>query len=387
MTMKLNPKATYSSHLVIPVLGKSYEIQKYSNFTISTGLIGKPDLIYNQDVYLMDSQLPPHQHFVRDLLGQYFVVSSQFKDVSVFMLDQKGLSYESATKDTYRTVLEAECHLSPDRYASLEDYSNIQFKSVIYITNDSVPILESTLGSFSINSPELLTKSTEILLDSCRELNDKLAAYKSDQAPDKKIFISRKKEDKMAEDIIDSYYDYLKLGLEGVTINKKLMEDVDKSIRDTFCNPEKQPYIPGGEQYNLSLGEIFKYVAERLLVETYHDELEQFFLSQGYEIIDGSDYRLSEQIELFSRASSVAGVSGGGLVNAIFCNPDTKIYALAPTNTFYSGGHDHTLSRLFGDFHVIPGTPRNWEAMEPNKKYSASQIIQAFSDTVTTRDP
>lgn len=375
-------KITYSNHTSTLAQNRAYEIQTYTDLTIITGLEDKPELIYDHDVYLVMSDLPPHQHFVRDILGQYFIISGQRPHISIFMVDQKDKTYEEAVKPSYREILETDCALSLESYASLSDYSKIQFKSISYITNDSVPILERHLGEYRISSPTLRPVSTSLLLDSHRQLNNKLSKYKVNQSLDRKIFISRKKEDKQVEDILDSFFEYLKLGLQGVKSNKKLMEDVDKTITDSFFDPENMHR----EKYNSILNHEFKYASERLLVDSEHEVLETHFSSLGYEIIDASKYTLPEQIALFSQASSVVGVAGGGMVNALFCDQSTKVRVLAPSNTFYSGGYDQIFSRIFKDFFVAPNQERDWESRESNKKFSALDIIKTFSEQEPTQD-
>jgi hypothetical protein len=58
----------------------------------------------------------------------------------------------------------------------------------------------------------------------------------------------------------------------------------------------------------------------------YKDEkrLEDFFKSNGYEIVYAEDYGLIEQIKLFSEAKTIASVSGTGLFNLFWGNEQTK---------------------------------------------------------------
>lgn len=59
----------------------------------------------------------------------------------------------------------------------------------------------------------------------------------------------------------------------------------------------------------------------------YKDEkqLEDFFKSEGYEIVYAEDYGLIDQIKLFSEAKTIASLSGAGLFNLLWGNQDTKI--------------------------------------------------------------
>lgn len=59
----------------------------------------------------------------------------------------------------------------------------------------------------------------------------------------------------------------------------------------------------------------------------YKDEkqLEDFFRSEGYEIVYAEDYGLIDQIKLFSEAKTIASVAGAGLFNLLWSNKNTKI--------------------------------------------------------------
>lgn len=78
------------------------------------------------------------------------------------------------------------------------------------------------------------------------------------------------------------------------------------------------------EKYN---AEYLKVMEEpRSKQRYYKDEkkLEDFFRSNGYEIIYAEDYGLVEQIKMFSEAKTIASVSGAGLFNLLWCNEQTK---------------------------------------------------------------
>ena len=52
--------------------------------------------------------------------------------------------------------------------------------------------------------------------------------------------------------------------------------------------------------------------------------LEDFFRSEGYEIVYAEEYGLIEQIKLFSEAKTIASVSGAGLFNLLWGSEQTK---------------------------------------------------------------
>jgi hypothetical protein len=63
-------------------------------------------------------------------------------------------------------------------------------------------------------------------------------------------------------------------------------------------------------------------------------ELEDFFRSEGYEIVYAEDYGLIDQIKLFSEAKTIASVAGAGLFNLLWGNEDTKVLEIM-TNPLY----------------------------------------------------
>lgn len=58
------------------------------------------------------------------------------------------------------------------------------------------------------------------------------------------------------------------------------------------------------------------------------EALERIALSNGFEVINPSDFSVAEQVAMFAGASAVVGEYGSGIHNAIFCKPRTKIIAL-----------------------------------------------------------
>jgi hypothetical protein len=63
-------------------------------------------------------------------------------------------------------------------------------------------------------------------------------------------------------------------------------------------------------------------------------ELEDFFRSEGYEIVYAEDYGLIDQIKLFSEAKTIASVAGAGLFNLLWGNEDTTVLEIM-TNPLY----------------------------------------------------
>lgn len=59
-------------------------------------------------------------------------------------------------------------------------------------------------------------------------------------------------------------------------------------------------------------------------------EVERFFSSKGYEIIEPSSLSLIDQISIFSNAKEIFGIQGAAMCNTIFSGPDAKVGYLSP---------------------------------------------------------
>ena len=58
------------------------------------------------------------------------------------------------------------------------------------------------------------------------------------------------------------------------------------------------------------------------------DEVAEYFISLGFEEVFCENLSMKEKIGLFKGAKVVAGPSGGGMVNTIFCHPKTKVISI-----------------------------------------------------------
>ncbi len=110
------------------------------------------------------------------------------------------------------------------------------------------------------------------------------------------------------------WFKYNYLAIDIIRKDLELYIDLDK-FRKIFISREKynQKYL--------------KIMEESRSKQRYYKEekrLEDFFRSQGYEIVYAEDYGLIEQVKLFSQAKIIASVSGAGLFNLLWGNEETK---------------------------------------------------------------
>ncbi len=53
--------------------------------------------------------------------------------------------------------------------------------------------------------------------------------------------------------------------------------------------------------------------------------------SKGYKVINPQQYKIDEQINIFSKAKKIIAPHGSNLSNIVFCNPGTEIFEIGPT--------------------------------------------------------
>ncbi|MBL8524826.1 MAG: DUF563 domain-containing protein [Betaproteobacteria bacterium] len=82
------------------------------------------------------------------------------------------------------------------------------------------------------------------------------------------------------------------------------------------------PWAPGALGRRLYLGRRAAPGTRKLMNGP---EIEQRYLSAGFEIIYPEDYTLDEQIRMFNSATDIAGPHGSAFVNIIFCRPGTRV--------------------------------------------------------------
>jgi hypothetical protein len=70
--------------------------------------------------------------------------------------------------------------------------------------------------------------------------------------------------------------------------------------------------------------------------EEYDIKLEEYFLNNGFEIVDLWDYNLSQQIDLFSKCRIIAGIQGTNLINSIWMNDNSKIFEIKIFENYFS---------------------------------------------------
>jgi hypothetical protein len=125
-----------------------------------------------------------------------------------------------------------------------------------------------------------------------------------DENSPKKIFITRMEKDDNVRNIHDMFYE----------------SDVYDIQKPQALIQEENNW--GGTKY------IKQLLRERLVPKVNEEKLEQFFISNGYTVIDPEKISFYDQINYYYNATHVASIRGSGLMNTLFCDPGTNIFIL-----------------------------------------------------------
>jgi len=99
-------------------------------------------------------------------------------------------------------------------------------------------------------------------------------------------------------------------------------ETVMKNLKIEKCVPTRKIFISRKSQYS-----------GRLINEA---EVSQLFGQYGYEVIYPEDLTFEQQVRVFSEAKYIAGVTGAGLTNILYCSPGTTFICIIPQkHNFY----------------------------------------------------
>lgn len=364
----------YSKHEELPVPRREYVIHRYHNFSIINESYGEQasELYIDQHAYLFPEIFPPHFHFVRETLGQFSIIKAAYPDTFAWLVVADKDTYDESVPASYQLTLNQCFGLVEEAFLTIKNYSKVTFKSVSYIVTNGHRLLEEAFGPLSVYDANLSgEEQLQLHIDMYVETSKKVSSLKKIPKRTRKIYISRRKEDLKYERHLDDFSNYLKYGLDKVPFE-------ERGFIELNLKQQMAIYERGQEPYHHGMGVTFRYIAERMFTQEEHDILESYYSSLGYEIFDGSAFHFNEQIEIFSEASHVVGLAGGGIVNAIFCSSDTEITILCPSNTFHTGGHSAPLDHIYPKLRVIPDRDdclRDYEAEELNKKFSATELI------------
>ena len=97
-------------------------------------------------------------------------------------------------------------------------------------------------------------------------------------------------------------------------------------MRGTYEGPERV-YISRRTWMHNNLDNIGTNYTERRRCMN-EDQVAQMFIDHGFEEVFCENLTMKEKIGIFSSAKYVSGPIGGGMANALFCPPETKVLSI-----------------------------------------------------------
>ena len=253
--------------------------------------------------YILDlDSLNSHFHFLNDQIGEYLSIKEVVNDLKLLVVakkiatDKKPLQDHNKTSKTVYDIL-AKLDIFEDQVVNLNEYKSLHIENVFLTQIYFNKYLDkSMVAKDSGNHPKTTVGPLRNLFLSEKNLQN---------VPTRKLFISRMNESNRIRQLRKKY-DELSLGdvIPFKIFKSNLGSDLKIKILDRF----------------ISLSD--------------EKELEDFFAQNGYEIVNPGSYSFEEQIDMFSSASHVAGITGAGFINTIFCKPGTKVIIINTSNRY-----------------------------------------------------
>jgi hypothetical protein len=278
-----------------------FKITNFSAFFESCNQDRPKNLSGNFYILDLDS-LNSHFHFLNDQIGEYLAIKEIVSDLKLLVVLKKWATSKKPLQDhnkTSKTVYDilSRLEIFEDQVINLNEYKSLNIENIFLTQIYFNKYLNKSMApKDSGNHPKTTVGSLRNLFLSEKNLKN---------ISTRKLFISRMNESNRIRQLRKKY-DELSLGdLRTFKIfRSNLGTDLKIKILDRF----------------ISLSDEI--------------ELEDFFVQNGYEIVNPGSYTFEEQIDMFSSASHVAGISGAGFINTIFCKPGTKVIIINTSNKY-----------------------------------------------------
>jgi hypothetical protein len=292
--------------------------------------------------YILDLDcINSHFHFVNDEIGEYLAIKEVIKDVKLLVVVKEIGTIKKNLKDhgnfsklVYDILSKLE--IFENKIINLNEFKALSIENLFatqnYFNNyvDKNMIFENNGNHPKTTVPAL----RKLFID---EEALKVPA-------NKKIFISRKQENNKSRQLREIW--------DSLSVNNERSFKIFKS----------------------KIGNDFRIkIIDRFISLSDEEDIEKFFVNNGYEIVSPGDYSFEEQIKIFSSATHVAGLSGAGFINTIFCRPGTKVIILNTSNR-YTFPHHRWPSEAGMKTLSVPEI-----IGKSNKDFSAKDIIEDIS--------
>lgn len=322
-------KVEYSGVDLIDIDNFDIPISNVRNLIISQKHIKnkiKKDITGN--IFIIDFAAYSHFHFIFDKILQYEFIKNFVKDLKLVLINDKG----------------------DNPIKNLKHYKIISDILLIYDINedDIIHLSYSNEHEYNFSNVYTLTFFHSLFLNKINEdLHFEPWSYKESHK-------------KFLELSINSFSNRINqfikhLDIEKVFISRKPVND---SLRKS----------------NFAAGR------GRIISEDEENQIESFFIDNGYQIVVAEDYGLIDQANLFNSAKNIAMFYSSSLVNIIFCKPNTNVISLALDNSFRCW-YDIVAKGLGLNFTENPKHDKYIESLGGNiELFYSNDIIKSLKD-------
>ena len=293
--------------------------------------------------YILDlDSFNSHFHFLNDQVGEYLAIKETIKDLKLLVVakkiatNKKNLNDHNKTSKFIYDVLD-KLEIFENKVINLNNYKSLSIDNLFATEIHFNKYLNrGMIFSANGNHPKTTVPALRKLF-----FNEKNITNFSN----KKIFISRMNESNRIRQLRKRW--------------------------DTLAQADQRTF----KIFKSGLGNDLKIkILDRFISLSDEEELEKFFVKNGYEIINPGTYTFEEQIKIFFSATHVAGISGAAFINTIFCRPGTKVIILNTSNR-YTFPHHRWPSEAGMKTLSVPEIIR-----KSNKDFSAKDIIDDISN-------
>lgn len=310
---------------------KNIEISFSNSPSNATKIVSGNSFIFSLD--LVDS----HYHFLANMLGQFLLIKDFVPDIKALPIMHqtdnkiKNLSDQSKISNYVYNVL-SNIDVFENSVLYSKDYNKILIENLYIVDPDfSLFVDGSILPHYKQCPTNLIVEKLLLFFNPLHNATSPI-----------KIFISRIPENSKLR-----------------KTKKKLEEKI------SLGKAEEEKFLK-----LIGEGNLIK-LNHRFISFEEEKKLESFFKSQGYKIINPGGLPLEKQIKLFASATHVAGLSGAGFINTIFCPPKANVFIL---NTSSGYNFDHGLFPMAAGHNVFY-IPEIFKSDKDIVKLDAENII------------
>lgn len=326
----------------------------------------KSELILNVPghTYLIDIN-QSFFHSMFDNLGQYLAVKKYFPDIKpLALLGEFPYENNDYLNSKYKKYVLDLCDIDIDDIVHYPMFKKIVFEKVSFMTKSCNNILSGILEALSKTGLEApmdihwSEKTKQVYLIG-RALKDFMLEHNSANNNQRyeKIFISRKGRSA----VFQKNHDLIKFLMDnGVTwdLNNPLKINDPNGITKTNLDRFK----PATPNDNLMEAQ------HRYMPASQETMIEDFFRYMGYTVVDVDNVPLPEQMELFSKCTHIATITGAGSLNSMYLD-NAGTFVLIANNSEYTFYHEDLVSIMMDDPIIV------FDKRKTSGKFSAKEII------------